>query len=237
LRSRRNAPPITEEDFNSGNLNKKEKINLKRLEKKEKKKQKQQHKNMTINKLLQKQTISGHSTSSPRGQNTPQKSTTEDTTIEYATFDFSSGAPVPTYLLNKKKPSKSQLLKQVQEKKHQQQELQGTEQGDALVKQEAWDNMKKRAQGEKVLNDTDKLKKSIKRDQYLKKKRRKEWKQRVKKSKKTQDLVQKKRSDNIATAKERKFSGKRKKSFSNSRPPTKKQRVGFEGKRKEIINK
>jgi len=247
LRAQRNAPPLTEDEFIPGKiskrskdlnkdikkLGKKDKKDLKKLGKQEKKMKKGKYQPRTLDSIL----LQNKSQSSLKSQNTSQKSTTDDTTIEYATFDFSSGEPVPTYLQNKKRPSKSQLLKQVQDKKVQQQELQGTEQGDALVKKEAWDTMKKRAQGEKVLNDADKLKKSIKRGQQLKKKRKKEWNQRISKTKKSQVMAQKKRTDNIAAAKERKFGGKRKKSFSNNQPPNKKQRVGFEGTRKQIINK
>jgi len=108
----------------------------------------------------------------PKTQTQPQKNV-DDSTIEFATFDFSSGAPVPTYLQNKKRTSKTQLLKQVQEKKKKLNEQQGTEEGEKLAKQDAWATMKKRAQGEKVKNDVEKLKKSIKRDMSLKKKEQK----------------------------------------------------------------
>jgi len=111
---------------------------------------------------------------------------------------------VPSYLQNKRKPSKSFLLKQVQEKKRKLQELQGTEEGEALAKQEAWTTMKKRAQGEKVKNDVEKLKKSIKREQHQKKKSKKEWDQRTSSQKRSQIAAQKKRNENIQAAKDRK---------------------------------
>jgi len=170
----------------------------------------------------------------PKTQTQPQKNV-DDSTIEFATFDFSSGAPVPTYLQNKKRTSKTQLLKQVQEKKKKLNEQQGTEEGEKLAKQDAWATMKKRAQGEKVKNDVEKLKKSIKRDMSLKKKSKKDWDQRISLQKRSQIAAQKKRAENIAASKERKRD--KRLGIKKKKSPSKYQRRGFEGEKKEFINK
>jgi len=144
---------------------------------------------------------------------------------------------VPSYLQNKRKPSKSFLLKQVQEKKRKLQELQGTEEGEALAKQEAWTTMKKRAQGEKVKNDAEKLKKSIKREQHQKKKSKKEWDQRTSSQKRAQIAAQKKRNENIQAAKDRKRDKRLGIKKKKPTPNKKSQRRGFEGEKKEYLNK
>jgi len=217
LRAKRNAPPLSDDPENKSiePPAKRRKVEERRKEKfktKENKKPKQ-------------------ATPSPASKPKNLKAS-DDATIEFATFDFSSGAPVPSYLQNKKKPSKSFLLKQVQEKKRKLVELQGTEEGEALAKQDAWASMKKKAQGEKVKNDAEKLKKSIKREQHQKKKSKKEWDQRTSTQKRAQVAAQKKRSENIQASKDRKrdkrLGIKRKKSIP-------KKRRGFEGEKKKNI--
>jgi len=188
MRAKRNAPPLTDDPENKSlePPAKRFKVEERRKEKLKNSKKKK-NKSVSPNKVVAIPKI--------------QQKQSDDTTIEFATFDFSSGAPVPTYLQNKRKPSKNFLLKQVQEKKKKFQELQGTEEGDALVKQDAWASMKKKAQGEKVKNDVEKLKKSIKREQHQKKKSKKEWDTRIGAQKKSQITAQKKRAENIAAAK------------------------------------
>lgn len=52
------------------------------------------------------------------------------TALEFATFDFSSGKPVPLYLkTGKRKPSKYALLKQAQDQKEKLEAVKGTEEG------------------------------------------------------------------------------------------------------------
>jgi len=80
--------------------------------------------------------------------------------IEFASFDTSSGKPVPTYLQSrKKKPSKAILLQQAQERKKELEILKETTDGQKVASAEAWSNMMKKAQGEKVKDDISKLKK------------------------------------------------------------------------------
>jgi len=90
----------------------------------------------------------------------PLKRTQSQESMEFSNLEFSSSsASIPSYLSKKRKqPSKTQLLKKVQEKKRKLQELEGTEKGEAFAKNIAWDTMKKRAQGEKVKDDPKKIK-------------------------------------------------------------------------------
>lgn len=53
--------------------------------------------------------------------------------------------------------------------------LQGTAEGKKLASEQAWENMFKKAQGEKVKDDINKLKKTVKREQSQKKKSQKDW--------------------------------------------------------------
>eukprot|EP01125_Pyxidicula_operculata_P005640 TRINITY_DN1978_c0_g1_i1.p1 TRINITY_DN1978_c0_g1~~TRINITY_DN1978_c0_g1_i1.p1 ORF type:complete len:296 (-),score=93.79 TRINITY_DN1978_c0_g1_i1:251-1138(-) len=99
----------------------------------------------------------------------------DDKNLEFATFDFSSGQPVPTYLKEKKPKNKQSLLRKLEQKKAKQQELLQSEGGEKVVTEQTWDAMLKKAAGEKVKDDITKLKKSIKRDQQKKKKSEKEW--------------------------------------------------------------
>jgi len=147
--------------------------------------------------------------------------------LEFATFDFSSGKPVPLYLkTQKRKPNKFALLKQAKEQKEKIEALKGTEEGQKLQEDESWKKMMKRASGEKVKDDVDKIKKSIKRDQAKKKKSQTLWKQRQDTQSKRQESAIKKREANIAAARQ-----KRKDKKSGKRRP------GFEGKKTQIINK
>jgi len=61
--------------------------------------------------------------------------------------------------MNKRKPTKSQLLKKVEAKKQRLEQLQNTEEGKILASKMAWDTMKKRATGEKIKDDPKKIEK------------------------------------------------------------------------------
>jgi len=146
-----------------------------------------------------------------------------DEDIEYGTFDFSSDIPIPTYLSHKKKgPDKKNLLQKAMEKQRLLEELKDTEEGKTLKKDDAWNNMMKRAQGEKVKDDPKKLKKSIKRVESKKTKSKKQWDTRLKQQKKKRNQVIKRRESNIQKRIQRK------------RGVVKGNRPGFEGKNKKL---
>jgi len=67
-----------------------------------------------------------------------------------------------------------------------------------------WLHAKKRAHGEHVRDDTNLLKKTLKRQQGQKKKSEREWTERVEGVQKAQHARQKRRNDNLAKRKEEK---------------------------------
>uniref|UniRef100_A0A6B2LG78 Ribosomal RNA-processing protein 14/surfeit locus protein 6 C-terminal domain-containing protein n=1 Tax=Arcella intermedia TaxID=1963864 RepID=A0A6B2LG78_9EUKA len=223
LRAKRNAPPLGDE--NEGSLEPpKKRVKTEKSKKKEKRKKK--HKPGTPTPQTQPQGQSSQSQQTPQQAQKPQ----QQNDIEYGKFDIGSTGPVPTYL-TKRKPSKTALLKQAQEKKQKLQALKGTEEGEALIKQEAWSTAKKKLIGEKVFDDPDRLKKSIKRDEQKKKKSKKEWDQRIRTQRNQQIASQRKREENIAAAKEK----RKERKLGIKRKPSK--RAGFEGEKKQVINK
>jgi len=66
--------------------------------------------------------------------------------IEFSKIEFSSDSSLPSYM-NKRKPSKTQLLKKVEAKKQRLEQLQNTEEGKILASKMAWDKMKKKSLG------------------------------------------------------------------------------------------
>ena len=91
-----------------------------------------------------------------------------------------------------------------------------------IAEKDSWLNARKRAQGERMRDDTSLLKKTLKRKQKQKKKSEKEWGDRTEGIRKGQEMRQKKRESNLAKRRDEK-GGKRKK----VKKP--KARAGFEG--------
>ncbi|KAL9124679.1 MAG: hypothetical protein Q9217_006010 [Psora testacea] len=93
-----------------------------------------------------------------------------------------------------------------------------------IAEKESWLKAKKRAQGERIRDDTSLLKKTLKRKQKQKKKSEKEWEHRMESVKRGQEMRQKKREANVEKRKEEK--GNKGKKRKGGRP---KARPGFEG--------
>ena len=89
-----------------------------------------------------------------------------------------------------------------------------------ISEKDRWLNARKRAQGERIRDDTSLLKKTLKRKQSQKKKSEKDWRERLESVKRRAEKKQKKREGNLAKRKEEK-GGKGEKG--------KKARPGFEG--------
>ena len=92
-----------------------------------------------------------------------------------------------------------------------------------IEEKDMWLNAKKRANGERVRDDTSLLKKALKRQEGTKKKSEKEWNNRIGGVAKSQEIRQKKREENIRKRKEDK--GKK----SGKAKSQKVRRPGFEG--------
>ncbi|KAG8529302.1 uncharacterized protein KY384_005938 [Bacidia gigantensis] len=91
-----------------------------------------------------------------------------------------------------------------------------------IAEKDSWLNAKKRAHGEKLRDDTNLLKKTLKRKQKQKKKSEQEWQERLEGIKKGQEMRQKKREANLAKRKDEKGGKGKKSKGSKARP-------GFEG--------
>ena len=105
-----------------------------------------------------------------------------------------------------------------------------TEKRADIEEKDMWLNAKKRAQGERVVDNTSLLKKALKRKENKKKKSEKEWNERLQSVAQGQATRQKKREDNLAKRKEEKGSkGKGGKKAGSSKKPKSKARPGFEG--------
>eukprot|EP00299_Pterocystis_sp_00344_P014360 c7107_g1_i1.p2 GENE.c7107_g1_i1~~c7107_g1_i1.p2 ORF type:complete len:315 (-),score=86.08 c7107_g1_i1:1267-2157(-) len=123
---------------------------------------------------------------------------------------------------------KQKLLEKAEEKKKIQQELHKSKQGTETLHNMAWDKALTKAEGVKVFDDPSKIRKSIKRDEAKKKKSSKKWKEIKEQVNKHIQERQTKRAENIKNKKER---GSKK----SQKPKGK--RPGFEGKKKEFLNK
>jgi uncharacterized protein RhaS with RHS repeats len=97
-----------------------------------------------------------------------------------------------------------------------------------IEEKELWLAAKKKAQGEKVHDDPDRLKKTLKRKEKAKAKSKQEWKERIAGIEKGKEMKQKKREMNL---KRRKEDSKRGVKGSKVKKPSKKKpkRPGFEG--------
>ncbi|KAL8853986.1 MAG: hypothetical protein Q9221_001109 [Calogaya cf. arnoldii] len=93
-----------------------------------------------------------------------------------------------------------------------------------IAEKDMWLNARKRAHGERVRDDTNLLKKTLKRKEKQKKKSEKEWGERLDEVKKAGEVKQRKREGNLAKRKEEKGKKGAKKVKTG-----KKKRPGFEG--------
>ena len=93
-----------------------------------------------------------------------------------------------------------------------------------IAEKEMWANARKRAHGERVRDDTNLLKKTLKRKEKQKKKSEKEWGERLEGVRKAGEIKQRKREDNLTKRREEKGKKGPKKAKGG-----KKKRPGFEG--------
>ncbi|KAG0234053.1 surfeit locus protein [Actinomortierella wolfii] len=158
--------------------------------------------------------------------------------VRFSKFEFEG--------MNKKKKgptdAKGQLM-QVEKHKEKMAALQASnpEKANAIKEKDTWKKALQLAQGEKVKDDAKLLKKTIKREEALKKKKAKEWSERKASVKKMQDQKQKKREENIKARIEAKKNRGKKGSGSSSGAKKggnkSKGRAGFEGKNSKKPNK
>lgn len=134
----------------------------------------------------------------------------------YSKFDFSEK--------NKKEESGSKknykkLLEKVEKERNELKELKKSDIDAAHTKQQklAWNNALQKAEGVKVKDDPELLKKTIKKQEKLKKKSSKEWADRTERTEKKQKDKQDKRLKNIKARKQKKVDSKIKKAKKKGR--------------------
>jgi Surfeit locus protein 6 len=102
-----------------------------------------------------------------------------------------------------------------------------------IQQKDMWLNAKKKAHGERVKDDTNLLKKALKRQEDGKKKSEKEWQGRIEGVTKSQEMKQKRREQNLAKRRDEKGGGGKKKPSKTAAAAAKKakkvKRPGFEG--------
>jgi len=142
-------------------------------------------------------------------------SSLDEADLQYSTFTFGPEKPVPTYLLPKRKKSNSKLLKEVEKNK-------AIAAADPEYETKMlYEAAVKRAKGERVRDDPQLLKKTLKREQKRKQKSAKDWQKRKNEQQSAMEEKQRQRSENIKQHIEK----KRQQQLS-TKP---KDRPGFEG--------
>ncbi|KAH9869570.1 hypothetical protein IAQ61_006777 [Plenodomus lingam] len=134
------------------------------------------------------------------------------------------------FLESRKKKGKSDAKTALEAAQKKQARLNGLdeEKRKDIQEKDLWLAAKKRAQGEKVLDDVGLLKKSLKRQLKQKEKSKQEWKERLTNVEHGKEAKQKKREENLRKRKEEKGQ-KGKKKGGAKKPGKKVKRPGFEG--------
>jgi hypothetical protein len=187
-----------------------------------------------------------------KGKNAPAPpsvvSPEEEENLQFGTFDFSTGKPVPMYLSNKG-PKRKNLPRMLAKAEKLQKRLQDeSEQGQRKAEQYKWDRMIKKAQGGKVRDNPLLIAKKMANIRKQKKKSAIEWQKRNAQVEKDKDIRLQRRQANIKAKMDRKKMSAIRKTIGASKlkTPSKKhsggkksgtRRPGFEGKKGSFINK
>jgi len=151
-----------------------------------------------------------------------------ETDIQFGSFEFSENKPLPTYLALKRKHLPPQvLLKKVEANRSKLEQL-PEDLREQIKEKQLWAATLKRAEGEKVKDKPELLKKSIKKEKAKKRKSAKKWKERIDAVKREQKEKQKKRAENIQNKIQQKYEKRLRK--------IKKRRPGFEGPKTKFLN-
>ncbi len=133
-----------------------------------------------------------------------------------------------TFLESRKKKGKSDAKTALDAAQKKQARINGLDEDKRkdIQEKDMWLAAKKRAQGDKVLNDVGLLKKTLKRQQKQKEKSKQEWKERLTNVQQGKEAKQKKREENLRKRREEKGQKGKKKV---KKPGKKVKRPGFEG--------
>ncbi|KAL0223292.1 hypothetical protein P9112_002682 [Eukaryota sp. TZLM1-RC] len=152
---------------------------------------------------------------------TPARKCARQEEIDVA-FNITPLTPTNTPKISGSLKAKKKLLGQLEKEKQFINQL-PAETAVPLEQEKSWSNALSRAQGVNVLDDTAKLRKSIKQEENKKNRSKKQWDQRIKQQQEQQKQRQEQRAANIEARKV----GKKTK--------TSAKRPGFEGKRQKAI--
>lgn len=158
----------------------------------------------------------------------------QENNFSFGRIEFDDGQQMDTTALNlvdaKKKKGRSDPKTALEAAEKKRQRLAGLdeEKRKEIESKDLWLNAKKRAHGEKVKDDTNLLKKTLKRKEKMKKKSEKEWTERIEGVQKGKEMRQKKREENLRKRREEKGTKPGKKA-NKLKAGKKKARPGFEG--------
>ena len=151
--------------------------------------------------------------------------------LEFGNVDVDE---VPTSRVNgkKRKETKKDLLSKALQREQDLADAGGdqTKEGKRVAEKHAWEASLKRARGEKVLDDPKLLRKSVKREEKKKQKSIEKWSERTKTVQDQQNAKKKKRKENIKAKADEKIEK------NIERREKKRNRPGFEGRSKGMIN-
>ncbi|KAL0216852.1 hypothetical protein RCL1_007335 [Eukaryota sp. TZLM3-RCL] len=157
----------------------------------------------------------------------------ENVDIQLPQFQTPTDDPVPSSSVPSSKPlpalkRKKMLLEQLESEKKALSEL-PTEVAINVKQNKLWESTLSRAQGNKVLDDTSRIRQSIKREEKQKQRSKKQWEVRNKAVQEQKEAKQERRRSNIESRKIAKKGGKA--------APKPVKRPGFEGRRDKAITK
>ncbi|TPX37444.1 hypothetical protein SmJEL517_g00747 [Synchytrium microbalum] len=150
--------------------------------------------------------------------------------LSFGKIEYGDAAP------KKRKGDTLGLLKSVEAKKRKLDEIKAkdADKHAAIMEKDAWSQLERKAEGDKIKDDPKLLKQTLKREQKRKQKSSEEWDERKSQVQKSQDDRQKKRAENIANRKASKKTGQKGKGSSKGKgkgtDSKKPRRPGFEGR-------
>ncbi|OJD32572.1 60s ribosome biogenesis protein rrp14 [Diplodia corticola] len=158
----------------------------------------------------------------------------QENNFSFGRITFDDGQQMDSSASNlidaKKKKGRSDAKTALEAAEKKQQRLAGLDEAKRkeIESKDLWLNAKKRAHGEKVKDDTNLLKKTLKRKDKQKKKSEQEWTERIEGVEKGKEMRQKKREDNLRKRREEKGTKPGKKA-NKLKAGKKSARPGFEG--------
>lgn len=160
----------------------------------------------------------------------------EEDSIAFGTFDFSSGRPLPLYLAKRNRQMIPLTQKIKLAKKREKALAEEGKQGENLREFHQWKRIMDKENGLKLKESSTTLTKTLNTKQKRKKKSKEEWTKREQDQKERQEERQKRREKNIKRKKEMNLERRINRRW-GIKTKSKQRRPGFEGRKKHFINK